>query len=512
MPRHDLDNKQKLAILDEILAQEKIGKTNFTEIGKKFSVDRTTVARISKTRETLKENISNGQLLQKRKRQFKEQDVDEALFSWVKAKLHQDARLNLPILKTKATELAKAMGHDFTPSEGWLNRFKERHSLKFKKEHGEKQATDVAAATNFKKDILPRLLEIYDKNNIFNADETGLYFKGLPDRGYAPSNETLSGGKKAKERVTVLVCANMSGTEKRKLMVIRKSKRPRSFPRDLSSLPVSYTNSANAWMTGTLFQEHMDEWNRSLRCQGRKILLLLDNCSAHPSAMAFSNIEIVFLPPNTTSTIQPMDMGVIRNLKGHYRKKINERIIAELDADETKKAVDAIKNINLLNAIYMISEAWSEVKMETIINCYAKAGFVDESRLEPIEEEILQPPSNLTEDQFNALVDQDEDLEVCGPLTDAEIVQEVKRRKIDTAENEEKDDDDVPAPQPTKQELLIAVNTMRTFLQNRGKPHLLPHFKAIETEVLQSLHEKKKQTTILEMFSKMSGSSKTPDQ
>ena len=60
--------------------------------------------------------------------------MDEALYLWVKQKLDQDARLNLPLLKAKAVMLAKEMGHDFEPSDSWLEIFKVRHGLKFKKE------------------------------------------------------------------------------------------------------------------------------------------------------------------------------------------------------------------------------------------------------------------------------------------------------------------------------------------------------------------------------------------
>lgn len=76
---------------------------------------------------------------------------------------------------------------------------------------------DVTAAENFKQEVLPWLLQQNEKHNIFNADETRLYIKGLPDRGYDSANEKLSGGKKAKERVTFLVCANMSGAEKKEI-------------------------------------------------------------------------------------------------------------------------------------------------------------------------------------------------------------------------------------------------------------------------------------------------------
>ena len=63
---------------------------------------------------------------------------------------------------------------------------------------------------------LPDLLDKFSPDDIFNADETGLFWKCLPDK----SGERCSGGKRSKDRITVLVCANMSGSEKLPLLVI----------------------------------------------------------------------------------------------------------------------------------------------------------------------------------------------------------------------------------------------------------------------------------------------------
>ena len=60
------------------------------------------------------------------------------------------------------------------------------------------------------------------------------------------------------------------------------------------------------------------KWNNKLANKGRKIALVLDNATCHPK-ITLSNIELVFLPPNTTSHIQPMDQGIIANFKRHYR-------------------------------------------------------------------------------------------------------------------------------------------------------------------------------------------------
>lgn len=55
-----------------------------------------------------------------------------------------------------------------------------------------------------------------------------------------------------------------------------------------------------------------------------KVLLLIDNCPAHgksPSLPVLSNVEITFLPPRTTSKIQPMDVGIIAAYKMRYKQK-----------------------------------------------------------------------------------------------------------------------------------------------------------------------------------------------
>ena len=58
---------------------------------------------------------------------------------------------------------------------------------------------------------LPTLQQNYLAEDIFNVDETGLFYKCLPNRTFILKGEESHGGKMSKERVTVLLCANMSG-------------------------------------------------------------------------------------------------------------------------------------------------------------------------------------------------------------------------------------------------------------------------------------------------------------
>jgi hypothetical protein len=61
---------------------------------------------------------------------------------------------------------------------------------------------------------LPGLIEGYASEDIYNADETGLFFKCLLDKAYELSNKKWPGGKKSKYRATVMVCCNMTGNDK----------------------------------------------------------------------------------------------------------------------------------------------------------------------------------------------------------------------------------------------------------------------------------------------------------
>lgn len=109
----------------------------------------------------------------------------------------------------------------FKASNGWLEKFKNRHSLTFRVLSGEANQVDPVTVEEWKR-RLPKLLESYAETDIYNADETSLFFKLLPDRSMVISKDTCKGGKRSKERYTILLCTNWSGTHKLKPLVIGK--------------------------------------------------------------------------------------------------------------------------------------------------------------------------------------------------------------------------------------------------------------------------------------------------
>ena len=80
-------------------------------------------------------------------------------------------------------------------------------------------------------------------------------------------------------------------------------------------------------MDGTLFQEWLHELDRKFEMQGKKVVMMVDNCSAHPEVSGLKAIDLQFLPPKTTYFTQPMNQGVISMFSYFINK--NNRIALE---------------------------------------------------------------------------------------------------------------------------------------------------------------------------------------
>ena len=85
---------------------------------------------------------------------------------------------------------------------------------------------------------------------------------------------------------------------------------------------------------------------------------------------------MVFLPPNTTSVLQPCDQGIIKTVKYDYRRRMLRRLIKLLDMDDGDiTASKMIKQIILFDACVMLSESWTALSADAIRNCWRKGGF-----------------------------------------------------------------------------------------------------------------------------------------
>ena len=138
------------------------------------------------------------------------------------------------------------------------------------------------------------------------------------------ATKCLARRKKNKKRLSITLCTNADGSHKLNPLVIGKFAKSRCFKNiNISNLPMTYQNNSKAWMLSTIFQEWLQEFDRQVgqRHGGQRVLLLIDNCSSHKiENLILSYVDIYFLPPNTTSKLQPLDAGIIMAFKKHYRR------------------------------------------------------------------------------------------------------------------------------------------------------------------------------------------------
>ena len=88
-------------------------------------------------------------------------------------------------------------------------------------------------------------------------------------------------------------------------------------------------------MTADILVSVLSKLNRKLSSKGRNIMLFMDNARCHPEDAVkdrFSNIKVTFLPPNTISKLQPLDLGVIQHFKVHCRTSLLCFVVSQIDA------------------------------------------------------------------------------------------------------------------------------------------------------------------------------------
>ena len=252
--------------------------------------------------------------------------------------------------------------------------------------------------SSWEETTLPTILSKYDLEDIYNADEFGLFFKALPNKSLHLKSEKCVGGKHSKVRLTGLAAANANG-KKLPMFVIGKSAKQRCF-KGIKHLPCRYRSQKKSWMDSTLFEEWVRELDRKFTLEKRKIALIVDNCTAHPHMERLQSINLIFLPPNTTCKTQPMDQGVIRATKAYYRAITVQNFMEAIDAKKP------LPDLSILDAMNILVAAWARVSEQTVQNCFKKGG---------ISQEAQKSAQNDDDDPFKVLVEEMDSLKEEDP-------------------------------------------------------------------------------------------------
>ena len=348
---------------------------------------------------------------------------------------------------------AKEFGHpDWQAYGSFIHRWIKRYGIVNRAISSSKEsAAPLEELDTWKETVLLPTLSRYSPNDIYNGDETALFYKCLPHRTYCFNGDKPAGSAKRKDRLTLLMITNMDGSDHRKLAVIGKSKTPwclgKKYKMQVKDMAVDWYASKNAWMTGDIHHKIMSKFNDEMRKSNRHILYVCDNASSH-QVREYSHIKFLMLPPNATSIMQPLDQGIILSTKRRYKKKLAERYL--VCVENNKDANSLLKSLDIVVATNMIAASWRETSATIIQNCFRKAGFkhhiVDPA---PATEDPLPRPSPevwnrvqkwIGEVEFDEYAASEPDGATEQPMSDQEIVHLVHTEN-DTQEEDEEEDD-----------------------------------------------------------------------
>ncbi|XP_053546948.1 tigger transposable element-derived protein 1-like [Bombina bombina] len=296
------------------------------EIGQKLGFTRTTVNTVTKNREKIVAEVNTTTI---RKRDSIVADMERLL---IENQTTRHVPVNQAIIQSKVLSLLNdlkakkgeaAKDAEFVASRGWFDRFKKRSNLHNIKVQGEAAAADTEAAESYPSDFANNIEDGgYSMDQFFNVDETGLFWKKMPARTFiARQEKSMPGYKPAKDRITLLLGGNASELK--------------AYCKD-NNIPFS-------------------------------ILLFVDNAPGHPRMLdeLNPNIRVEFLPPNTTSLLQPMDQCVIAAFKLNYLKRTFSKCIPAIDKEEGagQEVLSKFwKSYNILDCIKTVRDAWNDIK------------------------------------------------------------------------------------------------------------------------------------------------------
>ncbi|CAG8812093.1 2316_t:CDS:2, partial [Gigaspora margarita] len=322
--RKSLTSAQKAEICH--LKQKGVSQVKLAE---QFTVAKATISNIirEKDRWLLLDPGSNNVTL-KRQRIAKFPILEEALALWV-------SKVTSVIIQRKAVQLAKGLDVvGFNASEGWLSNFKKYCHIREYKHQGEATSAPLEDLSRFcnKHEIIKE----YKPEDVYNADETALYWHIKPDKTLA-----------TKDQVTIMLIFNATGEHTLPLLFIHKYQNSRALRNvDKSILPVYFYWNSCAWMQTFIFNRYIKHFDNQMRLASHSILLFLDSASTH-------GLEEGYTPTN---------------IKLHIFLQIQQCIFNCIMQELFGVSNEPPELLNIRDAIDFTTAAWKKVTPRTIHN------------------------------------------------------------------------------------------------------------------------------------------------
>ncbi|XP_053572819.1 tigger transposable element-derived protein 1-like [Bombina bombina] len=473
----------------EVIRRMEGGETR-ANVCRNMKLPPSTVTTIIKNADKIKESVKHSTPVSAAQTRYTRckllEKMEKLLSLWVDDLNTKNIPMTQAVITDKAKsifeELKKKEGGDenFLGSKGWFMRFKSRNKFRSVKLTGEATSADAEAAAAFPAKFQAIVQEgNYPPDLIFNVDETGLYWKKLPPRTFISREEQSAPGfKPARDRLTLLLGANVSGTLKLKPMLVYHSQTPRALKGlNKAMLPVYWRWNKRAWVTQEIFLDWYTNYfcpTVHRFCQKNKLpskaILLLDNAPCHPENLNAVktplDVNVVYMPPNITSDLQPMDEGIIATFKAYYLRQTFTEMVRVLDRSDTT-IKDYWHSFNILKGINNINAAWEEVTVNCLNGVWRKLlpeCIHNLTSVEPLEN-IVEDVSRLAQEAGLSEVTTDDVTELLDSHEQQlsnEDLEELAEELIQQNEEEKDEVEEVPLKSMKTNDLQRILSAMET--------------------------------------------------
>ncbi|EKX54328.1 hypothetical protein GUITHDRAFT_99805 [Guillardia theta CCMP2712] len=313
--------------------------------------------------------------------------LEDKLFRWVDGCQKRKVQVSPSMAIAKAAELAKTSDggseKSFKASWKWFSSFRRRKGLPMLRGEGSKAEPDLH-------DTLQKLAEIIAKfpaENVYSIAETGLFYRMLPHHSLLPSEEDITSGPAAKlqnERISVLVCANATGSHRIPCAIVGHASQP------ARAWPTPYFSQRQACVDGVVLKSWFDEVFCPCVRQftSQPVLLLVNDMQGMANdQLEQEKVKLITIPACLKLAI---DQELIASLKKRYKflhlkevlafHALHDSVRSQLKESARSLPLDCAgvrygRPANLLDAANFLKAAWESISMDAVRHSFIRANL-----------------------------------------------------------------------------------------------------------------------------------------
>ncbi|RHY13375.1 hypothetical protein DYB32_010930 [Aphanomyces invadans] len=336
--------------------------------------------------------------------------AEENLANWIRQLRSDGIPVSRELLACKALEVAKDLQieqNQFKASSSWVASFLRRwkYSTRAKTRSGQDNLAEGEKTLNAFSLHVKTVIEKYQIEDVFNADQTGINYEYLPKETIDAKGSKTVWVKCAgheKDRITAMLLADIRGNKYPLFLVLKspESKIKEVVQENLTARngfgtrvwkeieelherhPSRIYGNPTAWWNGDISLAFLKYHFGHRRGKNLKhVLLLWDDFSAHftEAVKAYAeevNVVLERIPPTFTWICQPADVAWMKPLKAHMRRQWVNHLRSEIDKTANVDGTFKLRAPTRFELVEWVNDAWDNIPRQLIVSGFSKCKII----------------------------------------------------------------------------------------------------------------------------------------